>query len=407
MGLHGRQLAAVWLYGQLIIDYRPLTISRFTLIACSTAIGGYHVSKATGCHSSPFPAVGPPGDITTMFRLFASLTLAATLAAPALPTLADDSKAPMTLGTIERKDPKFDTLIPKDAKIEVLAGGFKWAEGPVWDKKNSVLFFTDIPNNRVMKWSPKDGLTEFLKPSGYTGKVEFKGSEPGANGLTFDAAGNLILCQHGDRRVSRLAPDGKSFITLADKYMGKRLNSPNDLIYRKNGDLYFTDPPYGLPELMKDPAKELDFQGVYRLSPKGELTLLTKEMSRPNGIAFSPDEKIVYVSNSDPDKAVWMAFPVKADGTLDAGKVFFDSTEAVKAKKLGLPDGMKVDQKGNLFATGPGGVYVFAPDGTHLGTLATGVATANCAFGDNGSTLYIAADKQLVRVKTTTKGLGF
>ncbi|HEV3386278.1 MAG TPA: SMP-30/gluconolactonase/LRE family protein, partial [Gemmata sp.] len=320
---------------------------------------------------------------------------------------ADEPKAPVAFGSIERKDPKFDALIPKEAKIEVLAGGFLWAEGPVWDKKKGALFFTDIPNNRVMRWSPKDGLTEFLKPSGYTGKAEFKGKEPGANGLAFDAAGNLILCQHGDRRISRLAPDAKSFITLADKYMGKRFNSPNDLVYRKSGDLYFTDPPYGLPEQMKDPAKELDFQGVFRLSPKGDVTLLTKEMSRPNGIAFSPDEKILYVSNSDPDKAVWMSFPVNADGTLGPGKVFFDSTEAVKAKKPGLPDGMKVDQKGNIFATGPGGVLVFAPDGTHLGTIATGVPTANCAFGDDGSTLYIAADKQLLRVKTSTRGLGF
>lgn len=342
-----------------------------------------------------------------MYRLPALLAAASCCFTTLLAFSAEDPKAPVTLGTIERKEAKFDALIPKDAKIEVLAGGFEWAEGPVWDKKNGALFFTDIPNNRVMKWSPKDGLSEFLNPSGYTGKAKFKGSEPGANGLAFDAAGNLILCQHGDRRVARLAADGKSFVTLADKYMGKRLNSPNDLVYRKNNDLYFTDPPYGLPEGMKDPAKELDFQGVYRLSPRGELTLLTKEMSRPNGIAFSPDESTLYVSNSDPDRAIWMAFPVKADGTLEAGKVFFDSTAAVKAMKPGLPDGMKVDQKGNIFATGPGGVWVFAPDGTHLGTLATGVRTANCAFGDDGSTLYICAHKQLVRVKTSTKGLGF
>jgi len=367
----------------------------------------YHDSRANDCHSVPPQIIGPPGEFTTMSRPFSFLPIAVSFVIAVSSIRGDEPKTPMTLGTIERKDPKFDALIPKDAKIEVLAAGFKWAEGPVWDKKKGVLYFTDIPNNRVMRWSPKDGLVEFLKPSGYTGKAEFKGAEPGANGLTFDAAGNLVLCQHGDRRIAKLAPDGKSFTTLADKYMGKRFNSPNDLVYRKNGDLFFTDPPFGLPEQMKDPAKELDFQGVFRLSPKGDVTLLTKEMSRPNGIAFSPDEKILYVSNSDPEKAVWMAFPVNADGSLGAGKAFFDSTEAVKAKKPGLPDGMKVDQKGNIFATGPGGVLVFAPDGTHLGTLATGVPTANCAFGDDGSTLYITADKQLVRVKTTTKGLGF
>ena len=185
-----------------------------------------------------------------------------------------------------------------------------------------------------------------------------------------------------------------------------RLNSPNDLVYKSNGDLYFTDPPYGLPKNWDDPGRELDFCGVYRLSPSGEITLLTKDMTRPNGLAFSPDEKTLYVANSDPTKAVWMAFPVKDDGTLGAGKVFFDTTTWVASKK-GLPDGMKVDKDGNLFATGPGGVLVLAPDGTLLGILATGVATANCNWGDDGSTLYIAADKSLCRIRTTTKGKGF
>jgi gluconolactonase len=342
-----------------------------------------------------------------MLRALSCLFLTGLLAAPAVPTAPEGIKKGDTLGTIERLNPKLDELIPRTARVEVLEVGFEWSEGPVWDKKAGCLYFSDIPNNRAMKWSPKDGLSQYLKPSGYTGTAPFTGREPGSNGLTLDSTNTLILCQHGDRRVARLAADGKSFITLVDKYEGKRLNSPNDLVYNKAGDLYFTDPPYGLPKQMDDPAKELPFQGVYRLSPKGELTLLTKEMSRPNGIAFSPDEKTLYVANSDPDKAVWMAFPVKADGTLGAGRVFFDSTEAAKAKKPGLPDGMKVDQKGNLFATGPGGVYIFAPDGTHLGTLATGVPTANCGWGDDGSTLYITADKQLTRIKTTTQGLGF
>jgi gluconolactonase len=317
-----------------------------------------------------------------------------------------DAKKAETLGTIERLDPKLDELIPKDAVIEVLADGFKWAEGPVWDKKDNAVLFTDIPNNRVMKWSEKDGLKEFLKPSGYTGTSEFKGKEPGANGLAFDKDGHLILCQHGDRRVSRLEKDGK-FTPLVEKYEGKRLNSPNDLVYKSNGDLYFTDPPYGLPGNVKDPAKELDFQGVYRITPKGELTLLNAVITRPNGIAFSPDEKTLYVANSDPDHAHWMAYPVREDGTIGPGRVFFDVVGLVKEKKPGLPDGLKVDAKGNLFATGPGGVFVFTPEGKHLGTLATGVPTANCAFGDDGSTLYITANDKLVRVKTKTKGLGF
>ena len=224
----------------------------------------------------------------------------------------------------------------------------------MWDKKANALLFTDIPNNRVMKWSQKDGLKEFLKPSGYTGKDEFKGTEPGANGLAFDKDGKLDPLPA--RRPPRRAPgaDGK-FETLADKYMGKRLNSPNDLVFTTNGDLYFTDPPYGLPGDVNDPknpVKELDFQGVYRLTPKGELTLLTKEMTRPNGIALSPDEKTLYVANSDPDKAIWMAFPINADGTLGKGKLIHDATADVKANQdKGLPDGMKVDQKGNIFAT--------------------------------------------------------
>ena len=336
-----------------------------------------------------------------------AVAAAAVLAAvSSQPNLARSEEKKTTLGSIERKDPRLDPLIPKDAKIEVLAGGFKWTEGPLWDKKGGALLFTDIPNNRVMRWSPKDGLKEFLKPSGYTGKDEFKGYEPGANGLAFDKDGSLVLCQHGDRRISRLDKDGK-FVTLVDKYNGKRLNSPNDLAFAKNGDLYFTDPPYGLPKAMDDPAKELDFQGVYRLKANGELTLLTKEMTRPNGIALSPDEKTLYVANSDPDKAVWAAFPVKDDGTLGAAKVIHDATADVKAKKPGLPDGLKVDQAGNVFGTGPDGVYVFAPDGAYLGKIVIGDKNANCAWGDDGSTLYICANDKIVRVKTTTKGAGF
>jgi gluconolactonase len=194
---------------------------------------------------------------------------------------------------------------------------------------------------------------------------------------------------------------------LADKYMGKRLNSPNDGVFQSNGDLYFTDPPYGLAGLNKDPAKELDFNGVYRVSAAdGRLALLTKEMTFPNGIALSPDEKWLYVANSDKDKAIWMAFPVMGDGTLGPGRVFADVTTSVPVKK-GVPDGMKVDAAGNLFATGPGGVLVFASDGSHLGTFATGQATANCGWGEDGSVLYITADMYIGRVRLTTKGLGF
>lgn len=317
--------------------------------------------------------------------------------------------AEKTLGTIERVDPAFDKLVPKDAVIEMLAENkFEWSEGPVWLKADKAVLFSDIPRNMIWRWSEKDGLKEYLKPSGYTGKEPFTGREPGCNGLAIDKNGMLILCQHGDRRV--VAMDLKKpgeFKTLADKYEGKRLNSPNDLVIHSNGDIFFTDPPYGLPKQMDDPGKELKFQGVYRLTPAGKLTLLTEEMTRPNGIALSPDEKTLYVANSDPALAYWKRFPINADGTLGKSSIVFDTTDWVKKKKPGLPDGLKIDKDGNLWATGPSGVVVLSPEGKHLGTLATGVPTANCGWGDDGSVLYITADKNLVRVKTSTKGLGW
>jgi gluconolactonase len=308
-----------------------------------------------------------------------------------------------TLGTIERIDPRFDRLVPADARVERIAEGFDWSEGPVWDRKHDRLLFSDVPMNTVFQWQDGKSVSVFLKPSGYTGSTS-RGGEPGSNGLVMDSQGRLVLCQHGDRRVARL-DDGK-FTTLADRYMGKRFNSPNDGVFKSNGDLYFTDPPYGLIELTRD--KELDFNGVYRISAAdGTVTLLTKEMTFPNGIALSPDEKTLYVANSDPAKAIWMAFPVKEDGTIGPGRVFADVTSSVSPARKGLPDGMKVDAAGNLFATGPGGVLVFAPDGTHLGTFATGEATANCGWGEDGSVLYITADMFIGRVRLTTKGKGF
>jgi len=333
-------------------------------------------------------------------RFAAALGLGAVLAAAGA---AKEPGQPATLGTIERVDPAFDDLVEKDRTIEVLASmKFDWSEGPVWDKAGSRVLFSDIPKNMIWEYSAKGGLKEFLKPSGYTGADKFTGKEPGSNGLAFNKAGELLLCMHGDRRVAKYV-DGK-FVTLADKYDGKRLNSPNDLAIKSDGSIYFTDPPYGLPKLMEDPAKELDFQGVYRLTADGKVTLLTKVMSRPNGITFSPDEKTLYVANSDPDKAMWMSFPVKEDGSLGDGKMFADNSKEVKAGKKGLPDGLKTDAKGNVWATGAGGVFVFSPEGKHLGTLATGIPTANVGWGDDGGTLYVTADKSFVRVRTKVKG---
>ncbi|MGH9848025.1 MAG: SMP-30/gluconolactonase/LRE family protein [Blastocatellia bacterium] len=307
---------------------------------------------------------------------------------------------------IVRSDPRFDKLVPAGAKVEKLAEGHRWTEGPVWNRKENYLLFSDIPNNAIYKWQEGKGESLFLQPAGYSGSAPFTGKEPGTNGLIYDAEGRLVSCDHGDRRVARLNDDGKTKTTLVDRFEGKRLNSPNDLVYKSNGDLYFTDPPYGLPK-QDDPSRELDFCGVYRLAKNGKLTLLTKEITRPNGIAFSPDEKKLYVACSDREKAVWMAYDVKPDGMLANGKVFFDATAWAKEKRPGLPDGLKVDKDGNLFATGPGGVHVFAPDGKLLGTFDTGVPTANVAWGDDGSTLYITANTALLRVKLATKGKGF
>jgi len=306
------------------------------------------------------------------------------------------------VGSIERLDPRFDELVPRDAVVEVLASGFEWAEGPVWVKRDGALLFSDIPRNRVNRWKPGAGLTVFLEPSGFTGPGDY-GREPGSNGLTLDRDGHLISCEHGDRRVSRLTPGGGKR-TVADNYRGKRFNSPNDVAVHSSGAIYFTDPPYGLPGGWDDARRELDFCGVYRVAPDGTVTLLCDTMTRPNGLCFSPDERRLYVAQSDPEAAIWKVFDVKADGTLDEGRTFFDAAHLVAKGEKGLPDGLKADVRGNLFATGPGGVLVIAPDGTHLGTLRTGQATANCAFGDDGKSLYLTADSLLCRVRLTTSG---
>ena len=331
--------------------------------------------------------------------------------APMAGTAQDNKPAATSAATgsnsaakIVRLDTALDKLVPADAKVEKLVDGHKWVEGPVWNRKDRYLLFSDIPNNTINKWKEGEGISVFMKPSGYTG-AKPRGGEPGSNGLLLDSKGRLILCEHGDRQVTRLEKNGKKTV-LAGKYMGKRLNSPNDAVFRSNGDLYFTDPPYGLEKVWDDPARELDFCGIYRISKDGQLTLLTKELTRPNGLTFSLDEKTLYVANSDPKLPYIYAFDVKDDGTLGKHRIFFDTSKWV-GKTKGLPDGMKLDVNGNLWTTGPGGVWVLTPDGTPLGRLDTGVATANCAFAEDGSVLYMAADHDLCKVQTSTKGKGF
>ena len=331
------------------------------------------------------------------------IAVAVTIFLQFLPEAASEQED-SALGKIVRLDPRFDRLVPRGATLEKVAGGFAWVEGPAWNRKGGYLLFSDIPNNAVFKWQDGAGISLFLKPSGYTGAAPFQGREPGSNGLTFDPAGRLVLCEHGDRRISRVEEDGRK-TTLVDRYEGKRLNSPNDLVFASNGDLYFTDPPFGLPKAFDDPQKELDFSGVYRLS-RGTLTVLTKEIKAPNGIALSPNEKTLYVSNADPNRAVWLAFDLKGDGTVSSSRVFFDATAWTKTKK-GVPDGMKVDKDGNLFAAGPGGIHIFTPDGRHIGSIERGGLTSNAAWGDDGSTLYVTADKAIYRIRLNTKGAGF
>jgi gluconolactonase len=313
------------------------------------------------------------------------------------------------IGHVDRFDPDLDGLIAKDATIEVLCGGFDWAEGPVWvpEKGNrfgGYVLFSDIPHNAVMKWQEGTGVSVFMKPAGYTGVADY-GREPGSNGLALDAKGRLLLCEHGDRRISMLT-EGGGKVTLADRWNGKRLNSPNDLAVHSSGDFYFTDPIYGLPKRENDPMREIDFCGVYRRAKDGTVTLQSMDLSRPNGIAFSPDEKTLYVANSDGNDPVWRAFPVKDDGSLGEPRPFFDSSKEDRIPRGG-GDGLKVDKNGNVFATGPGGVLVLSPKGKLLGRIVTGERIANVGWGNDGTVLYLTSDMYLCRIKTQTRGAGF
>ncbi len=302
---------------------------------------------------------------------------------------------------IEIIDKEALNVIDSSAAIEVIDSGYKWSEGPVYVKDGDYLLFSDIPNNKIMKWKEGMASSVYLSPSGNTGgrKVE---KEPGSNGLTLDAKGNLILCQHGDRRIARMdAPLNNpisKFVTLADNYLGKKLNSPNDLVYSANGDLYFTDPPYGLDKRLEDTAKQLDFQGVYRLKPSGQLDLVTKELKLPNGIAFSPDGKILYVSNSDSLNMIWMKYELNDDGLIKNESLFYHAKE-YDGTNAGNPDGMKVNKSGYIFAAGPEGLWLFNPAGKLLARIYTGTKTANCAFSDDQKTIYITCSSYVMRVR--------
>jgi gluconolactonase len=302
-------------------------------------------------------------------------------------------------GTVLFADPALGDIVPDDYFIEKLAGEMGFTEGPVWVREGSYLLFSDIPGNVINKWTPGGAVTEFLKPvfEGESARIS------GSNGLAIDSKGDLIICEHGNRCISRLslATPGERQV-MVDRYQGKRLNSPNDLAYKSDGWLYFTDPPYGLPERDEDPEKELDFNGIFRLSPDEKtLELLYRDMVGPNGIGFSPDEKTLYVADSRQD--IWMAFDVQEDGSLANARVFYDVTS--EADLEGAPDGLKLDESGNLYCTGPGGVWIFTPEGKHLGTIQPPEVPANVGWGDDGRTLYMTARTGLYRIRLKSEGI--
>ena len=303
-------------------------------------------------------------------------------------------------GTIERRSPALDAVIKKNAKVEVIGDGFEWVEGPVWVENKKMLLVSDIFKNQIYKWTVGKGKELYLEPSGYT-QEKPRGAELGSNGLSLNKKGELILCQHGDRRLAvmnaTLDNPKPEFTTLTGQYKGKKYNSPNDMAIKSNGDIYFTDPPYGLEKGMSDPLKEISYQGVYKISKSGAVTLLTDTLSRPNGIAFFPGEKNLLVANSDPEKPNWYIYDVDENGLLKNGRIFYDGTKAYE-KENRSPDGIKIDDKGNVFAAGPGGVWIFNKKGKVIGRIKLNIITSNCAFANNYKTLFITADDYLLKV---------
>ena len=303
---------------------------------------------------------------------------------------------------IQREDPALDAIIAPDAQIEKLAGGFLFTEGPVWVRDGGYLLFSDPNNNVIYRWSEADGVSVYRTHTGYAGMNIGEYSQPGSNGLTLDSQGRLTINEHGNRRVTRLEKNGQLTV-LADHYQGKRLNSPNDLVYRSDGALYFTDPPFGLPKFFEDPRKELPYSGIFCLI-NGELKLVSKDLTGPNGLAFSPDEKYLYVDNWDEKRKVIMRYDVHPDGTLSDGQVFLDATNEPGEDAW---DGMKIDVKGNLYLSGPGGLWIVSREGKHLGTIVGPEHPHNLAWGgEDHKTLYLAAQTGLYRLTVSIPGAG-
>ena len=309
------------------------------------------------------------------------------------------SGAQQNTGSVLRLDAALDQIVAKDAVIQKLAGGFQFAEGPLWRPQAQVLWFSDVVGNVVRQWSPNGEVKVLIQKAGGDSGNLPRGGFVGPNGEVADKDGFVLICQHTARRIVRMGKD-LQLTPLVERYAGKHFNSPNDLVYRSDGTLYFTDPPYGLAKQDEDPTKEIPFNGVYRLK-NGKVDVIVTDLTRPNGIAFSPDQQVLYIANSDEKHKVWMRYDLKEDGTVKNGRVFFDVTAE---KEDGLPDGMKVDSQGNIYASGPGGVWVFSPDGKHLGTIKLPETPANCNWGDDGKSLYITARTGLYRIKLAVAG---
>ena len=335
---------------------------------------------------------------TTIAAVFALAAVFACAPAEDPPPAAEPEAPASEAGTIDRLDARLDALLGADAAVEQVADGFQFIEGPVWvgGASDGHLLFSDIPADTVYRWSEADGTSVFLNPV-FLPELETNG-QGGSNGLTLDLEGRLVLCEHGNRRLARIEEDG-SRITLADRYEGSRLNSPNDVVFHSSGAAFFSDPPYGLAS---PDAAELDWNGVYRLDPDGTVHLLADGQSRPNGIGLSPDERTLYVANSDGEARLWMAYPVNDDLSVGEGSVLLDLTASDDA---GVPDGFAVDSAGNLWASGPGGIVVISPEGDHLGTVRPAEQPANAGFGNDGRTLYMTARTGLYRIDTLVEGL--